>query len=148
MSYQIDDTDMRILEILDQDGRLAMRDLASRIGMSAPAIATRVRQLEAEGVIRHFSVDLNPRALGYILEAIVRIRPRPGQLHIVQRMIVDEPRFTACDKVTGDDCFIARLCLKSINELDPLLDPLHDKAETSTAIIKSSPIMRRSPPLT
>ena len=139
---------MRILEILDQDGRLAMRDLASRIGMSAPAIATRVRQLEAEGVIRHFSGDLNPRALGYILEAIVRIRRRPGQLHIVQRMIVDEPRFTVCYKVMGDDCFVARLCLKSIDELDPLLDPLHDKAETSTAIIKSSPIMRRSPPLT
>jgi Lrp/AsnC family leucine-responsive transcriptional regulator len=53
-----------------------------------------------------------------------------------------------CDKVTGDDCFIARLCLRTNDELDVLHDPLHERAETSTALVKSSPVRRRLPPVT
>ena len=62
-------------------------------------------------------------------------------------MIVQQPRFTQCDKVTGDDCFIARLALRSIAELDDLLDPFHDLAESNTAIVKSSPVRMRLPVL-
>ena len=51
------------------------------------------------------------------------------------------------DKVTGDDCFIGRLHLRSIEHLDQILDRIADKAETSTAIVKSQPVKRRLPPL-
>ncbi|MEL7526129.1 MAG: Lrp/AsnC ligand binding domain-containing protein, partial [Pseudomonadota bacterium] len=50
-------------------------------------------------------------------------------------------------KVTGDDCFIARLAVPSIEQLDDILDVIADKAETSTSIVKSQPIRRRPPPL-
>ena len=115
--------------------------------MSGPSITERVRKLEASGVIRRFTIELEPKMLGYTLEAIVRIKPRPGQLHQVEKLIQNEPRFVACDKVTGEDCFIARLLLMTIEELDALLDGLHVRAETNTAIIKSSPVKRRMPPL-
>ena len=55
--------------------------------------------------------------------------------------------FGECDKVTGDDCFVARLFVRSIGDLDGILDRIADKAETSTAIIKAQPIRRRPPPL-
>ena len=87
------------------------------------------------------------RAIGYPLQAIVRIRPLPGKLHIVQRLIEDIPQITECDKVTGDDCFVARLHMRSIEQLDEILDRIADKAETSTAIIKAQPVKRRLPPL-
>ncbi|TIM87167.1 MAG: Lrp/AsnC family transcriptional regulator, partial [Mesorhizobium sp.] len=98
-------------------------------------------------VIRAFTVEIDPQALGYTLQAIVRIRPLPGKLHIVQKLIEEVPEFGECDKVTGDDCFVARLFVRSIGDLDKLLDRIADKAETSTAIIKAQPIRRRPPPL-
>jgi Lrp/AsnC family transcriptional regulator, leucine-responsive regulatory protein len=143
----LDAVDSRIIEALVENARVAMSDLAREIGLSAPSVTERIRRLEAVGIIRGYTVEIDAEALGYMLEAIVRIKPRPGQLHLVERMIQDEPRFLRCDKVTGDDCFIARLCLVSIDELDPLLDPLHERAETSTAIVKSSPVQVRLPPL-
>jgi Lrp/AsnC family transcriptional regulator, leucine-responsive regulatory protein len=143
----IDPVDSRIIEALVQNARIAVSDLAKEIGMSAPSITERIRRLEAAGIVQGYTVEIDPKALGFTLAAIVRIKPRPGQLHLVERMIQDEPRFLWCDKVTGDDCFIARLCLSSIDELDPLLDPLHERAETSTAIVKSSPVRPRLPPL-
>ncbi len=143
----LDAIDRRIVETLTANARIAMSDLAREVGMSAPSVTERVRRLEAAGIVRGFTIEIDPAALGYTLAAIVRIKPRPGQLHIVERMIQDESRFISCDKVTGDDCFIAKLCLRSIEELDPLLDPLHDRAETNTAIVKSSPVKPRFPPL-
>lgn len=143
--FVLDLSDSRILVHLIENSRIAMSDLARMVGMSAPSVGERVRRLEAAGVIRGFTVDLDPRAMGYGLEAIVRIRPRPGRLQSVERMIQDEPRFVSCDRVTGEDGLVARLCLRSIEELDQLLDPFQEQAETNAAIVKSSPVRRRTP---
>lgn len=143
----IDDIDRRIVDILVDDARISLKDLAARVQLSAPSVSDRLRRLEDRGVIRAFTVDIDPRALGYMLQAIVRIRPLPGQLHVVEKLIQDIPAFTECDKVTGDDCFIARLHLRAIDELDPILERIVEKAETNTAIVKMQPIRRRLPPL-
>jgi len=87
-----------------------------------------------------------PQALGYQLQAIVHIRPLPDSLHIVEQLIEETPEFCECDKVTGDDCYIVRLFVRSIEQLDTILTPITDKAETHTAIVKSQPIRRRPPP--
>lgn len=143
----LDEIDRRIVEVLVRDARISQKDLAREVGLSAPSVAERLKRLEERGVIRAFTIDLDPRALGYTLQAIVRIRPLPGKLHIVQQLIEDIPEFGECDKVTGDDCFVARLYVRSIDELDGILDRIADKAETNTAIVKAQPIRRRSPPL-
>lgn len=143
----LDDLDRRILEALLRDSRISLKELAQSVGLSSPSVTERMRKLEERGVIRAFTVDIDPQALGYALQAIVRIRPLPGKLHIVQKLIEDIPEFGECDKVTGDDCFIARLYVRSIDQLDTILDRIADKAETNTSIVKSKPIDRRPPPL-
>jgi Lrp/AsnC family leucine-responsive transcriptional regulator len=75
------------------------------------------------------------------------VRPLPGQLHIVERIIEEIPEIIECDKVTGDDCFIARLVIRSMADLDGILDRVAERAETNTAMIKASPVKRRLPPL-
>ena len=67
-------------------------------------------------------------------------------MHIVQQMIEEIPEFGECDKVTGDDCYIARLYVRSMGELDTLLDRIVDKAETNTSIVKAKSVERRMPP--
>lgn len=124
-----------------------MRDLAALVGMSAPGIKDRLRRLEDIGAIRSYTVSLDPKALGYALQAIVRIKPLPGQLHRVEQIVRAMPECTECEKVTGEDCFIARLCLRSIDHLDPLLAPLSERAETNSSIVKATTVARRNPPL-
>jgi Lrp/AsnC family leucine-responsive transcriptional regulator len=126
---------------------MSQKELAALVGLSSPSVAERVRRLEERGVIRGFTVDIDPRALGYTLQAIVRVKPLPGKLHIVQQLLDSIPEFSECDRVTGDDCFVARLHVRSIDHLDQILDRIVDKAETSTAVVKSQPIRRRPPPL-
>jgi Lrp/AsnC family transcriptional regulator, leucine-responsive regulatory protein len=142
----LDTLDRRIIEILVDDARISLKDLAQRVELSSPSVSERVRRLEERGVIRSFTVDVDPSALGYALQAIVRIRPLPGKLHLVQKLIEGIPEFSECDKVTGDDCFIRRLHIRSIEHLDKILDRITDKAETNTAIVKSQPVRRRLPP--
>lgn len=142
----MDAIDQAILTQLHQDARTSLKELAERVGLSSPSVSERLRRLEERGVVRAFTVDIEPRALGYQLQAIVHIRPLPGQLAAVERLIRDTPEFCECDKVTGDDCFVARVYVRTIEQLDSVLDRIADKAQTSTAIVKAQTIRRRPPP--
>lgn len=144
-AYSLDGIDLQILNILETDGRISASELAKTINMSAPSVTERLRRLETRGIINNFTVDVNLSILGYSLEAIVRVKPRSGKLKLVEKMIECQPRFVSCDRVTGDDCYIARLALRSVDELDDLLEPFHDCAETNTSIVKSSLIKKREP---
>jgi Lrp/AsnC family leucine-responsive transcriptional regulator len=144
---RVDAIDRKLLEALAENSRLSLKELAQAAGMSSPSAAERLRRLEERGIITAFTIDIDPAALGYPLQAIVRIRPLPGQLHVVERLIQETPEFVECDKVTGDDCFIARLVVPSMAELDGILDRITEKAETNTSMIKASPVKRRLPPL-
>jgi Lrp/AsnC family leucine-responsive transcriptional regulator len=144
---RIDETDQKLLDALAVNARLSLKELAQAAGMSSPSAAERLRRLEERGIVRAFTIDIDPAALGYPLQAIVRVRPLPGQLHIVEKLIQETPEFIECDKVTGDDCFIARLVVRSMGELDGILDKIAERAETNTSMIKSSPVKRRLPPV-
>ncbi|MBD8874973.1 Lrp/AsnC family transcriptional regulator [Roseibium polysiphoniae] len=144
---KIDDIDRQLLEELLGDARLPLKELASRVGLSSPSVSDRLRRLEEGGVIRGFTIDVDPKAVGYLFQTMVRVRPLPGTLHVVQKMLQDIPQITECDKVTGEDCFIARLHVRSMEELDEILDKVSEKSETSTAVVKAQPVTRRLPPI-
>ncbi|KSW26427.1 MULTISPECIES: Lrp/AsnC family transcriptional regulator [unclassified Pseudomonas] len=142
-----DEIDQLLIAGLMEDSRLSLKALAQVSGLSAPSVGERLRKLEDRGVIRGYTLEVDPKAFGYLLQAIVRVRPLPGRLHEVERQIQAIPEFTECDKITGDDCFVARLCVRDMEQLDTLLDRLNAYAETSTAIVKKTPVKRRLPPM-
>ena len=143
----MDEVDNRIIDLLVLNSRRSLKNLGMATELSSPSVMDRVRRLEEKGIIRSFTIDVDLEALGYSLQAIVRVRPLPGMLHVVERLIQETPEFIECDKVTGDDCFIAKLCFRSMAQLDAILDRITEKAETNTSIVKASPIKRRLPPL-
>ncbi|OLU26289.1 AsnC family transcriptional regulator [Pseudomonas sp. PA15(2017)] len=143
----IDEIDQQLIVALTEDSRRSLKALAQISGLSSPSVAERLRKLEDKGVLKGYGVDIDPRAFGYQLQAIVRIRPLPGQLHEVQRQIEATPQFTECDKVTGEDCFIARLHVRSMEQLDEILDHINVYALTNTAIVKKTTVKRRLPPM-
>ncbi len=144
----MDELDRTIISLLELNARASLKEMSEATGLSSPSVSERVKRLEERGIVRAFTVDIDPKTIGYALQAIVRVRPLPGMLHIVERLIQETPEFIECDKVTGDDCFIARLCFRSMEQLDAILDRISEKAETNTAIVKATPVKRRLPPLT
>jgi Lrp/AsnC family transcriptional regulator, leucine-responsive regulatory protein len=143
----LDEVDRQILNFLARNARISLKELAAAVDLSSPSASERLKRLEERGVIRAFTIEVDPQALGYTLQAILRIRPRPDQFQRVQQMVEEIAQFCECDKVTGDDCLIARLHVRSIEELDEIVDRIGDKADTNTAIVKSQPLKRRLPPL-
>lgn len=143
----MDPVDLRLLELLSEDARLSLKALAGAVDMSSPAVAERLRRLQERGVIRRFTVEIDARAAGHPLEALVRVRPLPGATAMVETWLRAQPAVLECDRVTGEDCFVARVATRSIEELDALVAALAAHATTHTAMVKSRPVPRRIPPL-
>ena len=148
LSYEeIDAVNRRVLEELQRDPRLTMSELGRRVGMSSPAVTERVRRLEETGVIRGYALELDPAALGLPIAAYVRIRPNPGQLPRIAELAQQIPEVVECHRVTGEDCFVLKVYLPAIDQLDRLLDGFLLYGSTTTSIIQSTPVPLRPPPL-
>lgn len=143
----MDRLDRKIVTALASHARISLKELAATVGLASPSVAERLKRLEERGIISGYTVVAVPALLGYPVQAIVRINPLPGALKAVESMIRDTPQIVECDRVTGEDCFYARLYCRSIDDLDLILDPFHEVARTNTAIVKGQSVERRLPPL-
>jgi Lrp/AsnC family leucine-responsive transcriptional regulator len=144
---RLDQTDRKIIGELLVDGRVSLAELGRRVSLSSPAVAERVQRLERAGVITGYRAVIDPRALGYQLTAIVRVKPAPGQLQRIPALAEEIAEVSECHRITGEDCFFLKVHLRSIDELGDLLDRFLVYGETTTSLINASPIPRRDPPL-
>ena len=127
MNDVLDEIDRAILTCLTQDARVSLKVLSARVGLTSPSTAERVKRLEERGVIQGYGTRVNLAALGYSLQALVRVRPLPGLLQKVDKYIQAMPECIESDKVTGEDCFVMRLVVRDIAQLDTLLDGLAER---------------------
>lgn len=144
---EIDAVDARILAALVDDARASVAVVARLVGLSAPTVSERIARLEDAGVIEGYTLTISPKALGLPIAAWLRIRPIPGRLQKVAEILRELPEIVECDRITGEDCFIARAHVASIDALEKLIDQVIPYATTNTSIIQSSPIKRRLPPI-
>lgn len=146
-NFALDDVDIRLLRVLHKDARTSVADLARAANMSAPSVSERLRRLKESGIIQNFTIEVDCELLGYRLAFYIRISPLPGQLSKVVAVIKEIEEIVECDRITGDDCFIARAYVRSTNELEQVINRLIPHATTNTSLIQSSPVKRRLPPL-
>ena len=142
---EIDGVDKKILNALSDNARTSNAELGRLVGLTAPSVAERIKRLEEAGVIEGYSATINPKAIGLPIAAWLRIRPIPGELHRVAQILRDLPQIVECDRITGEDCFIARAHVLSVADLETLIDELISYSMTNTSIIQSSPVERRLP---
>jgi Lrp/AsnC family transcriptional regulator, leucine-responsive regulatory protein len=150
MAYEanlLDEINRRLLDELQSDGRVAFAELGRRVGLSAPAVAERVGRLEREGVITGYRAEVDPRAIGYPLAAVVRVRPFARQIHKIPEIAAQTPEVVECERITGEDCFLLRLHVREMEDLEPVLDRFTPFGQTTTSIVHSSPVARRALPL-
>jgi Lrp/AsnC family leucine-responsive transcriptional regulator len=143
----LDETNRRILEELQAEARLSMAELGRRVSLSPPAVAERVQRLERAGVITGYQATLDPKAIGYPLAAVVRVRPASRQLHKIPEVAREVPEVVECYRITGEDCFFVKLHLRAMEDLEPILDRFVVYGQTTTSIIHSAPVGPRPLPL-
>jgi len=98
-------------------------------------------------LIDRFSEDIDPKVFGPGVAAHVRMRAMPGQVKKVAQMLLDTPQVVEADCVTGEDCFLAKVVVCSVRDLETVIDRFLPFSSTDTAIIQSSTVVRRLPKL-
>jgi Lrp/AsnC family leucine-responsive transcriptional regulator len=139
----LDAVNLRLLSELQADARLSLAELGRRVGLSSPAVAERLVRLEQEEVILGYHAELNPRALGFSLTAVIRIRPVPRQLHHVSELAQRTPEVVDCRRITGEDCFIMTAHVRSVEHLEEVIDRFAAYGQTTTSIVQSAPVASR-----
>lgn len=145
MQYkQLDATDWKLLELLQEDGRISFTALGRKVGMSTPAVSERVRQLEAHGVIRGYRADIDLAKVGRPILAIVRMSVVGDVLGRITETVRRLPEVLECHRGTGADSFIAKVAVGCVEDLEHLIDRLTPYGTTSTAIVLSTPVAGRT----
>jgi Lrp/AsnC family transcriptional regulator, leucine-responsive regulatory protein len=143
----LDNTNRKLLAELQDNARLSLAELGRRVGLSSPAVAERLQRLESQGCITGYRTEIDPRALGYSLSAVIRVRPASRQLPRVADIARACPEIVECHRITGEDCFFMKAHIRSIEHLEELIDHFTPYGQTTTSIIQSSPVPQRGPAL-
>jgi Lrp/AsnC family leucine-responsive transcriptional regulator len=116
---EIDETDWRILNVLQKDGRISNQDLADRVGLSPSPCLRRTKLLEHSGIIRKYVALLDTGAVGRGLQAIVQVRLDHQTSVSVDRFekeILKFPEVLECDLIAGDWDYMLRVAVRDLEE--------------------------------
>ena len=141
----MDTLDLKILASLDADTRRPYADLARELEVSQPTIADRVKRLESRGVVRGTMLCIDYARLGFTVTAFVRLRTTPLHKQGLVEAAREIPQIIEMHQITGEDCMIARIVARSVDELASILDRLTVFAQPNTSVVLSTPIPLRNP---
>ena len=136
----LDSIDAAILRELCADARIPRAELSRRVALSAPSVADRVRRLEDMGIITGYGARIDPARLGYGLTILIRARPLPGEMKNMIEAIKETPQIVACDRVSGEDCFVARAHVRDVAEMEAVIDRIVPFGATNSCLVQSSPV--------
>lgn len=142
---KLDETDRKIIEILQEDGRISMKDLGKLIGLTSPAVSERIKRLENCGIISGYKAIINPDALGRNIKAFIHIS-LPGSQSYAEFLenAKSDPRIVECHHITGDDCSLLKVLVRDMQELENVIDNIKKIGSTKTSVILSTPIQAKS----
>jgi Lrp/AsnC family leucine-responsive transcriptional regulator len=122
----MDQTDRTLLAHLAEDATIAYRDLAQRLGLSAPAVFERVKKLKAQGVIRRTTIEIAPEAIDRALLAYVHVNTEGWGKTPELLALGEDPRVEEIHAVAGDTCMILKVRCENTQALEKLLKRIYD----------------------
>ena len=133
MSETLDDIDRILVRQLVADGRATLAELAASAGLSVSAVQSRVRRLEARGVVLGYSARINPEAVGQLLSAFVAITPLdPSQPDDAPARLAHIEEIEACHSVAGEESYVLLVRVESARVLEELLQRIRTAANVQT----------------
>jgi Lrp/AsnC family leucine-responsive transcriptional regulator len=148
MTTQLDDTDRKILDLLQRDARMTNAALATEVGLTAPSVFERVRKLEQRGVIRGYTIDVDPAALGKTLTAFIRITAQFDDKYASGvKAIALDPDVLELYSVAGEDCFVIKTKVAGPAELEALINRIRRQitVQRSVTMIALSALKENAP---
>lgn len=139
----LDEIDVRILELLKSDARIANAAIARDVGLAPSAVFQRIRKLEDNGVIRGYHAHLDPASVGQGLLAFIRVQTGEGaRAKETAAMLGSIREVLEVHRVVGEDCFFLKVRVRDAEALGALLDEkiqrLPPVASTKTTIVLST----------
>ncbi len=126
-----------ILKELKKDSRISMSELGRRVHLSAPAVRERVRHLEEQQVIRKYTLDINSKALGFPIEAIIEATIKNNRYADFKEHILTFTNVNFCYRISGEACFLLKAHFQSFSDVEQFIDDLQLYAHTKTNFIFS-----------
>jgi DNA-binding Lrp family transcriptional regulator len=117
----LDATDLRILEILQRQGRISNADLARQIELSPPATLARAKRLEEQGIIRGYAALLDPETVGYDMICFMHVSLQLHQSQQVEgfeRAVSEMPEVLECHHVTGEYDYLLKVAIRNRRDLE------------------------------
>jgi Lrp/AsnC family transcriptional regulator, leucine-responsive regulatory protein len=140
----LDSTDWQILQQLQADARLSFNEIGRRVGLSAPAVAERVRRLEDAGIVTGYHARVDPAKVGLGLTAFIQLRCGQGRCLLKTTQPEDYPEVEEIHKLSGDSCSMLKVRAASMPHLEAIIERLGQHGEMRTSIVLSSPLERRA----
>jgi Lrp/AsnC family transcriptional regulator, leucine-responsive regulatory protein len=143
-SRLLDEIGWAILSELQENARISFSELGRRVSLTPPAVADRVRRMEEAGLIIGYRVELATHRVGYPISAFVRMRARGEHgCAILGEFVQEVPEVVEAHRITGEDSYIVKVVVRSVQHLQDLIDRLMPYGETVTAMVLSSPVTHR-----
>ncbi len=139
----LDNIARKLLSELQKDPRATYAELGRRVGLSPSATAERVRRLEEAGIVRGYHVEIDPAALGYSVEAHIRMSCDGEKYRQFLQFVKTLDAVRECDHVTGSDALMMKVLVPSIEDLEHLILKLLNYGVPTTSLVLSHTIVRR-----
>lgn len=145
----LDDLSWRLLDALQEDGRMSYAEIGRKLGLSPPAVAERMRRLEDLGVVTGYRPVIDRARLGRPITAFIRLRTPSENYPRIDAFARERPEVLECHHVTGEDSHVFKVACASIQHLDRMILRLAPFGPTTTTIVLSTqaegePIARES----
>lgn len=138
----LDTLGWKLLAELQADARVSFAELGRRVGLSTPAVAERVRRMEDEGIIRGYRAEIDPASVGLPITAFIRMSIVGNVLARLTERVHAMPEIVECHRGTGEDSFILKLNVVSVEHLKDVIDRLTPFGTTSTSLVLESLVER------
>ncbi len=139
----MDNIDKQIISMLQENARTPLKVLAEKVFLSSPAVSARIKQLEADGIITGYRVDLDHTKLGCFITAFINIAMDSSRKTAFYEFVEKCPNVTECNYITGDYSMLIKVAFPTTFELDVFVGELQKFGKTQTTIVFSTPIKNR-----
>lgn len=147
----LDETDLRILALVQEDCRTALARIGESVGLSAPAVLERMKKLEASGVITSYRAILDGRRLGLDITAFIGVMvDHPTHISVFDEQVSSLPDVLECHHVTGSHTFLLKIKTPNTSSLERVISQirtLEGVSRTETMVVLSTRVERVQLPL-
>lgn len=140
----MDNIDLKILDILQSDGRITMKELGQRVGLTSPATIERVKKLEEAGTICGYKAIVNIAKAGLPVRVLIMVTLEGNTGADLVTFVRQHDNLLSCHRLAGNASFLIDAALPDLGALERLLEEIMAYGRAETHVVLSSPVEHKA----